>query len=66
LSNDPEAPYAAQIAAAVHVLDRCFGKPRIAIDSGERGRTLEEILQSIAAARETEKAQELAERERAG
>jgi hypothetical protein len=54
--DDPEAPYAAQIAASVHILDRAYGKPKIAIETGERGRTLEQILDAIAAAREAEKA----------
>ncbi len=62
--DDPEAPYAAQIAAATHVLDRAFGRPRQTVDVEQQGRTLEEILLAIAAAREAEQAQERAGGER--
>ena len=62
--DDPEAPYAAQIAASVHILNRAFGTPKIATESGERGRSLEEILCELHEKREAKQAQERAEQER--
>src|SRR5271166_3065604 len=50
--DDPEAPYAAQIAAAIHVLDRAFGRPKQTVDVEQQGRSLEQILQSIYEARQ--------------
>lgn len=58
--DDPEAPYAAQIAAAVHVLDRAWGKAKQVVDVEDQGKTLEQILMAIAAARRAE-AEEAAE-----
>ena len=63
--DDPEAPYAAQIAAATRVLDRAFGRPKQAIDVEQQGKTLEQILMAIAAARDAE-AQERGDGKQAG
>ncbi len=56
--DDPEAPYAAQIAAAVHVLDRAWGKAKQSVEVEQQGRSLEQILYAIIAAREAEEAAE--------
>ena len=42
---------------AVHWLNRAFGTPKQTIDMADQGRTLEDILRSIAAAREAERAE---------
>ena len=55
--DDPEAPYAAQIAAAVHVLDRAFGRPKQAVDIETTGKTLEQLLEAVYEARRAEKAE---------
>jgi len=52
--DDPEAPYAAQIAAAVHVLDRAFGRPKQAVDIETTGKTLEQLLEAVYEARRAE------------
>ena len=46
------------------ILDRAWGKPRQSVEVEQQGRTLEEILLAIAAAREAEQAQERAGGER--
>jgi len=38
--------------------DRALGKPKIQVDIEQQGRSLEDILRAIAAAREAEKAQQ--------
>ena len=52
LMDDPKAPKATQLAAAMHILDRAFGKPKQTVDVEQQGRTLEDILRAIAAARD--------------
>ena len=64
--NDEQAPYGAQIAAAMAVLDRAFGKPKQEVSVENQGRSLEEMLRAIHAAREAEKAQERGESKQAG
>jgi hypothetical protein len=54
LMDDPKAGKAVQLAAAMAVLDRAFGKPKQTVDVEQSGRTLEDILRAIAAAREAE------------
>lgn len=49
--DDPEAPYAAQIAAALAVLDRGFGKAKNSIEIEEKGKSLEAMLREIWAAK---------------
>ena len=65
IMNDQTVPPAVQLAAAGMILDRGYGKPKMSIETGDRGRTLEEILLAIHAARETE-AQEPGESKQAG
>ena len=64
LMDDPKAGKAVQLAAAMAVLDRAFGKPRQTVDVEQQGRTLEEILLAIAATHDEEQAQERAGGER--
>jgi hypothetical protein len=66
IMNDETVPPAVQLAAAGMILDRGYGKPKMSIETGERGqRSLEDILRAIAAAREAE-AQERGESKQAG
>ncbi len=58
LMDDPKAGKAVQLAAAVHILDRAFGKPKQTVDVEQQGRSLEQILMAIAAARQAEQAPE--------
>ena len=37
IANDPEAPAAARVSAAIAVLDRGHGRPRQALDYGDDG-----------------------------
>ena len=52
--DDPEAPYAAQIAAANAVLDRAWGKAKQEMSVEDNGATLEQLLMAVHAAREAE------------
>ena len=54
IMNDETVPPAVQLAAAGMILDRGYGRPRQMIETGDRGRSLEDILLAIAAAREAE------------
>ncbi len=65
IMNDETVPPAVQLVAAGMILDRGYGKPRQSVDVEQQGRTLEEILLAIHAARETE-AQEPGESKQAG
>jgi hypothetical protein len=56
--DDPEAPYSAHIAAASAVLDRAWGKAKQSVEIDQQGKTLEQMLLAIAAAREAEQAPE--------
>jgi hypothetical protein len=60
IMNDETVPPAVQLAAASMILDRAYGRPRPMIETGDRGRTLEEMLLAIHEAREA-KAEERAE-----
>ena len=64
LMDDKNAPKTVQLAAAMHILDRALGRPKQTVDVEQTGRTLEQILMAIAAARDAEKAAEEAEGER--
>ena len=55
--DDPEAPYAAQIAAAIHILDRALGKPKVSLEVENQGRTLEDMLRALWETREAERAE---------
>jgi hypothetical protein len=52
--DDPEAPYAAQIAAANAVLDRAWGRAKQEVSVEDKGATLEQLLMELHAAREAE------------
>ena len=65
IMNDETVPPAVQLAAAGMILDRGYGRPRQMIETGDRGRSLEDILLAIAASREAE-AQERGESKEAG
>ena len=52
--NDEEAPYGAQIAAASAVLERAFGKPKQEVSVENEGRTLEDMLNEMWAAKQTQ------------
>ena len=65
IMNDETVPPAVQLVAAGMILDRGYGKPRQMIETGDRGRTLEEMLREIWEAREAE-TQERAEGDQAG
>jgi hypothetical protein len=54
IMNDETVPPAVQLAAAGMILDRGYGKPRQMIETGDRGKTLEDILLAIHAAREAQ------------
>jgi hypothetical protein len=54
IMNDETVPPAVQLAAAGMILDRGYGKPRQMIETGDRGKTLEEMLREIWEAREAE------------
>jgi len=58
--NEEGAPYGAQIAAAMAVLDRAWGKSRVSLEVEDKGQTLEQMLTAIWAAREAEEALERA------
>ena len=62
IMKDETVPPAVQLAAAGMILDRGYGKPRQMSETGDRGKTLEEMLVAIWA----EKAQERAESDQAG
>ena len=62
IMNDETVPPAVQLAAAGMILDRGYGKPRQMIETGDQGKTLEQMLLAIWA----EKAQERAEGKQAG
>jgi hypothetical protein len=62
---DQKAPYTVRAFCAAHWLDRAFGKPRQSVEVEQQGKTLEQMLQTIAAAREAE-AQERGESKQAG
>ena len=42
LMDDPKAGKAVQLAAAIHILDRSFGKATQMVDIQQRGRSLED------------------------
>jgi hypothetical protein len=65
IMNDETVPPAVQLVAAGMILNRAYGTPRPMVETGDRGRTLEEMLREIWAARE-EEAQEPGERTQAG
>jgi hypothetical protein len=54
LMMDEAAGPAVRMACAVHWLDRAFGKPRQSVEVEQQGRSLEQILEAIAEAREAE------------
>jgi hypothetical protein len=54
IMNDNAVPPAVQLAAAGMILDRGYGKPGQMTETGDRGRTLEEMLREIWEAREPE------------
>ncbi len=54
LMDDPKAGKSVQLMAAMTVLDRALGRPKQTVDVEQQGRTLEDILRAIAAAREAE------------
>ena len=56
IMNDETVPPAVQLAAAGMILDRAYGKPRQMIETGDRGKTLEQLLEAVYAARQAEKA----------
>ncbi len=64
--NNETVPPAVQLVAAGMILNRAYGTPRPMIETGDRGRSLEEILQAMWAAREAEKAQKRAEGDQEG
>ncbi len=64
LMDDPKAGKAVQLAAAVHILDRAFGRATQMVDVEQQGRSLEEILRAVWEAREAKQAQERAGGER--
>jgi hypothetical protein len=67
IMNDETVPPAVQLAAAGMILDRGYGKPRQSVEVEKQGRTLESILQAIAAARRAEaEAQERGDSKHAG
>jgi hypothetical protein len=67
IMNDETVPPAVQLAAAGMILDRGYGKPRQSVEVEKQGRTLESILQAIAAARQAEaEAQERGDSKHAG
>jgi hypothetical protein len=64
IMNDETVPPAVQLAAAGMILDRGYGRPKMSIETGDQGRTLEDMLKDIWYAKyagEAEKAQERAE-----
>jgi hypothetical protein len=65
IMNDDAVPPAVQLAAAGMILNRAYGTPRPMIETGDRGRSLEEILRAIYEKREAE-ARERAGEERPG
>ena len=66
IMNDETVPPAVQLAAAGMILNRAYGTPRPMIETGDRGRTLEDMLKEIWAEREAEQTQERAEGGQAG
>ncbi len=54
LMEDPASPPAVRMACAVHILDRALGRPKQQVEVENQGRTLEQLLQAIYAAREAE------------
>ena len=65
IMSDDAVPPAVQLVAAGMILDRGYGKPRQMTETGDQGRSLEQILLAIHAAREAE-AQERGESKQAG
>ena len=63
IMNDETVPPAVQLAAAGMILNRAYGTPRPMIETGDRGKTLEEMLREIWEARK-EQTQERAGEER--
>ncbi len=63
---DPKAPYTVRAFCAANWIDRALGKPRQSVEVEQQGRSLEQILNAIAEAREAEKAQEQAEGDQEG
>ena len=66
IMNDDAVPPAVQLAAAGMILNRAYSTPRPMIETGDRGRSLEEILRAMYEAREAKQAQERAEGEQEG
>jgi hypothetical protein len=66
IMNDETVSPAVQLAAAGMILDRGYGKPRQMTETGDRGRTVEEILKAIWYAHHAEQTQERAEGDQAG
>jgi hypothetical protein len=58
LMEDPMSPPAVRLASAAQILDRALGRPKQSVEVENKGRTLEEMLCAIAAAREAEQARE--------
>jgi hypothetical protein len=54
---DPKATFTVRAFCAANWIDRALGKPRQSVAVEQQGRTLEDILNAIAEAREAEKAQ---------
>jgi len=54
IMNDETVPPAVQLAAAGMILDRGYGKPKMSIETGDRGRTLEQLLEAVYEARRAE------------
>jgi hypothetical protein len=66
IMNDDAVPPAVQLAAAGMILNRAYGTPRPMIETGDRGRTLEEMLKAIWYAHHAEQTQERAEGDQTG
>ena len=47
IMNDETVPPAVQLAAAGMILDRGYGRPKMSIETGDQGRTLEDMLKAI-------------------
>jgi hypothetical protein len=65
IMNDETVPPAVQLVAAGMILNRAYGTPRPMIETGDRGKTLEDLLRAIAEERAAE-AQERGESKQAG
>lgn len=66
IMNDETVPPAVQLAAAGMILERGHGKPRLSVEIENQGKTLEDILRAVWAAREAEQPQERGVSKRAG